>query len=98
MHIPVVPLVTTHQNSRQSVPVLHIFPLGQAVVLELQLGPPQSTSVSCSFCTVSAQVGAEQVLLEPQTPFRQSVGTVQPRPVPQRAQLEVPPQSVPLSP
>ena len=58
--------------------------------------PPQSTSVSLPFLTVSPQVGAAH-LEAVQMPSTQSVPAVQALVVAQRLQLELPPQSVSLS-
>jgi hypothetical protein len=58
--------------------------------------PPQSTSVSAWFCTLSVQVAAWHTSLV-QTPLTQSVGLEQTSPAGHLLQVLAPPQSVPLS-
>src|SRR5262245_50526546 len=69
----------------QCLPVAHL----------LQLGPPQSTSVSLPFRTASEQVGAWQIEAA-HTPLTQSPLTPQPSPARQVAP-QLPPQSMSLS-
>jgi hypothetical protein len=61
------------------------------------VAPPQSTSLSPPFFTVSTQVGALQAP-EVQTPLVQSVATLQVLFAAQRGQVVAPPQSTSLSP
>jgi hypothetical protein len=82
-HTPLVQSVTTKQTLLSA----HL----------LQVPPPQSTSVSLPFLTVSLQVAATH-LLAVHTPLWQSLPSVHAPLVVQRLQLELPPQSTSLSP
>jgi hypothetical protein len=63
-----------------------------------QVPPPQSTSVSVPFLTVSGQAAAWHFFGVPlHTPLVQSVVAAHDSPVPQRAQVVAPPQSTPVS-
>jgi hypothetical protein len=78
-----------HTREAQSVPTRQFKPaahFGQV--------PPQSTSVSLPFRTLSVQLGAEQVTLH--TPAKQSVAAPHFLPVPHFPQLG-PPQSTSVS-
>jgi hypothetical protein len=72
--------------------MLQVLPLAQAVQL-----PPQSTPLSVPFCALSEHVAAWHAPPE-QTRLSQSAAAQQAVAVPQRAQLEPPPQSTALSP
>jgi hypothetical protein len=74
----------------QSVPLLHVFPTAHA-----GHDPPQSTSVSVPFFTVSVHVGLAQSLFL-QRPLVQSPSTPHPEPTGQRGHA-LPPQSTPDS-
>jgi hypothetical protein len=77
----------------QSAPTLHAFKSAHFVPHE----PPQSTSVSVPFFTLSLQLPAVH-MLPLQTPLKQSLPAVHDRPPAQRVQLDVPPQSTADSP
>src|SRR3569623_552736 len=76
---------------------MHILPLAQ-VCRGAQL-PPQATSVSLPFLTVSLQVGAVQtsVAAGQYSGLEQSLLAAQPTPAAQRGQLLAPPQSTPVA-
>jgi hypothetical protein len=80
----------------QSAPAPHILPVAQVWPWLSQVVPPQSTSVSVPFCTVSVQVGAEQVPLAEQTLSIQSPPTRHVLPSAHGGQTE-PPQSMSVS-
>jgi hypothetical protein len=77
----------------QSLPMLQAFKSAHLVPHE----PPQSTSVSVPFFTLSLQLPVVQRLLV-QTPLTQSLPAVQAKPPAQRVQLDEPPQSTADSP
>ena len=73
---------------------MHILPTAQRAHM---VGPPQSTSVSPPFRTMSVQVGVWQRDME-QTLLRQSDPARQLKPLAQRGHAVAPPQSVSVSP
>lgn len=94
MHFPEVQTPLT-----QSEATLHALAVAQAVaqVEPVAKTPPQSTSVSVPFLTLSGHLGATHLRLV-HTPEAQSVARVQALVVAQREQLVDPPQSTSLSP
>jgi hypothetical protein len=77
-------------------PTAHSWLVGAAAQV-----PPQSTSLSLPFLTVSLQLAGVQVPFAPHRPFTQSPATVQPLPSPHFLFVgdaaQEPPQSVPVS-
>src|SRR5205823_1848898 len=73
-----------------SVPVMHAFPTAQP-----GQPPPQSTSVSAPFFTLSMQPGATHIPLV-HTPLAQSIPVLQPLP-PSHLLGQLPPQSMSVS-
>src|SRR6185369_10606224 len=63
--------VASQKPVTQSPPTKHFL----FVAHLLQVGPPQSVSVSMPFCTMSLHAGAEQVFDTEQTPLAQSPPT-----------------------